>query len=191
MTTHPDTPDLLRQAAKMIEVRMDTANTDLWTPSQVLALVAFALRHADGETEAAPTAPETPVAWRADVADSTNAMLCDFATRWKVDGDYLRCRVCNRPQLASCADSQFPHSSQCLRHGSGEQDGFEPRPWLDFIRILAPLYAAAPPSPPLPESVREAVEMLDYARARTTTDSVVILTKHYDTLRAWIKKVTP
>lgn len=49
--------------------------------------------------------------------------LIDFADRWSVDGDYIRCRVCKRPQQISWMHRDFPHSGTC-RNAEAERN-----PW--------------------------------------------------------------
>ncbi|HGM6050657.1 TPA: hypothetical protein ACOEPG_000444 [Stenotrophomonas maltophilia] len=66
-----------------------------------------------------------------------NAALCEFAERWSMDGDYMRCRICQRPQLTSYARYPFPHDAGCL----GAQ-AHEARPWITFVQLLAPLSKA-------------------------------------------------
>ncbi len=67
-----------------------------------------------------------------------NGKLCSSSMRWELDGDYMRCRVCQRPQLTSFARYPFPHDDGC----KGAQ-GHEPHPWITFVRLLAPLSQAA------------------------------------------------
>ena len=70
-----------------------------------------------------------------------NGALCDFSTRWKMDGDYIRCRTCKRPQLTSYGDNDFPHASDCRDRNSPTM---ERRPWQTYVALLAPLCRAAP-----------------------------------------------
>lgn len=72
----------------------------------------------------------------ADTLRKTNDALCDFGMRWSLDGDYLRCTSCNRAHLASKADEQFTHASDCSAGG-------EKRPWLALMEILRPLQVAS------------------------------------------------
>jgi hypothetical protein len=65
-----------------------------------------------------------------------NGLLCSFASRWKMDGDYIRCRTCKQPQLTSYADNDFPHSSDCRVK---DVPTMERRPWLTYVELLAPL----------------------------------------------------
>ena len=57
--------------------------------------------------------------------------LNDFANRWKIDGDYIRCRNCDRPQQVSWALHDFPHASHCRR-----SDGFEINPWKTLAGLI-------------------------------------------------------
>jgi len=68
-----------------------------------------------------------------------NADLCAFYMRWEADGDYLRCRKCKRPQIASYAEKNFPHAAGCKAVGHVEQ-----RPWLALVDLLRPLIGPAP-----------------------------------------------
>lgn len=61
----------------------------------------------------------------------TNDLLLDFAQRWKLDGDYLRCRKCNRPHIASKADMPFSHMAGCKLEEKATQ-----HPWLILRDIL-------------------------------------------------------
>lgn len=56
--------------------------------------------------------------------------LCDFADRWKLDGDYLRCRRCRRPQIISCAQLDFPHASGC------KGAAWERHPWQTLASLI-------------------------------------------------------
>lgn len=48
---------------------------------------------------------------------NTNNDLLGFDKHWKLDGDYLRCRKCNRPHIASRSDMAFVHMSGCKLEG--------------------------------------------------------------------------
>lgn len=65
-----------------------------------------------------------------------NDQLLGFCERWYLDGDYLRCRACDRPQIASRANEPFVHADGC-KNGLGA----ERKPWIDLHRIIAPLAA--------------------------------------------------
>lgn len=78
-----------------------------------------------------------------DGAHDMNSALCDFQRRWRLDGDYLRCRSCHRPQLAGYADNPFPHAADCL---PGKHHR-ETHPWRIFLSILGPLTATQPATP--------------------------------------------
>lgn len=86
--------------------------------------------------------PESPAMHR------MNGLLCDFSMRWKLDGDYLRCRTCDRPQIASCADRDFPHANICVA-----SPNVETNPWRTLLAILTPL--STPQPPPEAGSVEE------------------------------------
>lgn len=66
-----------------------------------------------------------------------NSALCSFAQRWRIDGDYIRCVECNRPQLATYALNPFFHAQHCPRATASD-----PTPWLTFVELLAPITAA-------------------------------------------------
>lgn len=66
-----------------------------------------------------------------------NGKLCSFSMRWELDGDYMRCRICQRPQLTSYARYPFPHVDGC----KGAQ-AHEVHPWITFVQLLAPLSQA-------------------------------------------------
>lgn len=70
--------------------------------------------------------------------DQMNRMLCEFSRHWKLDGDYLRCRKCNRPHIASAAHKPFAHDSGC------KAESGEAHPWRRLIEILRPLYTTPP-----------------------------------------------
>ena len=56
--------------------------------------------------------------------------LIDFASRWYLDGDYLRCRLCHRPQIIGCGDQDFPHVAGC----KGEES--ERNPWKTLADLI-------------------------------------------------------
>lgn len=66
-----------------------------------------------------------------------NDALCAFAMRWEIDGDYLRCLKCKRPQITNYASHDFPHAHGCKAAGK-----VEARPWETFARLLLPLTRA-------------------------------------------------
>ena len=45
--------------------------------------------------------------------ETTRNPLNVFADKWTLDGDYLRCRICNRPQHISFANHDFQHHPEC------------------------------------------------------------------------------
>ncbi|WP_419965218.1 hypothetical protein [Stenotrophomonas geniculata] len=66
-----------------------------------------------------------------------NGKLCSFSMRWELDGDYMRCRICQRPQLTSYARYSFPHDDGC----KGAQH-HEAHPWITLVQLLAPVSKA-------------------------------------------------
>lgn len=71
---------------------------------------------------------------RIDELHKMNGDLCDFSTRWKIDGDYMRCRTCKRNQLASDVTGEFLHSSACSAAETSEA-----QPWAVFLYIIKPI----------------------------------------------------
>lgn len=67
-----------------------------------------------------------------------NKALCDFASRWKMDGDYLRCVKCKRPMIASRTALVFSHADSCKNAATSE-----PHPWLALVEILQPIMSAS------------------------------------------------
>ena len=63
--------------------------------------------------------------------------LNDFARRWELDGDYIRCRCCNRPQQISWALHGFPHAGFCANQGA------EPNPWKSLAGLITAQIAKA------------------------------------------------
>lgn len=63
--------------------------------------------------------------------------LIDFADRWEVDGDYIRCRACNRPQQVSYMHHDFPHASHCTK-GDAERN-----PWKTLGSLITAQMAKA------------------------------------------------
>lgn len=66
-----------------------------------------------------------------------NGKLSSFSMRWELDGDYMRCRICQRPQLTSYARYPFPHVAGC-KGGQGR----EAHPWITLLQLLTPLSEA-------------------------------------------------
>ncbi len=62
-----------------------------------------------------------------------NKMLLDFASDWTLDGDLLRCRECERAQIASRQDEDFVHRNDCKKLRIGG------RPWTVLQAILLTL----------------------------------------------------
>lgn len=63
--------------------------------------------------------------------------LIDFADRWGLDGDYVRCRACRRPQQTSWLRFDFPHASGCRNEGA------ERNPWLTLSSLIVAQLAKA------------------------------------------------
>jgi hypothetical protein len=63
--------------------------------------------------------------------------LNDFADRWEVDGDCIRCRGCNRPQQASWMHHDFPHVAGC-RYSDAERN-----PWKTLASLITAQSAKA------------------------------------------------
>lgn len=72
-----------------------------------------------------------------DVQHAMNGDLCEFAQRWKLDGDYLRCRSCRRPQLAGYHHLPFQHAAGCEA-----AERCEPHPWQTLVALLRPMVPA-------------------------------------------------
>lgn len=66
-----------------------------------------------------------------------NGELCAFSNRWRHDGDYMRCRVCKRPQITSCMDMPFPHAESC-----GVAADVARHPWRSYLEIIERLNQA-------------------------------------------------
>jgi hypothetical protein len=62
--------------------------------------------------------------------------LNDFASRWKVDGDYIRCRACNRPQQITWMHHDFPHAAFC------KNQDVERNPWKTLGGLITAQIAA-------------------------------------------------
>ena len=78
--------------------------------------------------------PQKPLPATARTA--MNDSLCDFGTRWELDGDYLRCRKCKRPHIASRGLEAFTHAAGCKNIGG------ESHPWKALLGLLGPLVEA-------------------------------------------------
>lgn len=95
--------------------------------------------------EAQKIRDELDAATRPGVSDSEtiyrmNHALCDFAVRWVLDGDYLRCKKCKRPHIASAIDRPFEHAEGCKLAATAEEF-----PWQSLLRILRPIYQGKAP----------------------------------------------
>lgn len=67
-----------------------------------------------------------------------DAALCEFGKHWELDGDYIRCAECGRPQLASYAYKTFPHRSGCDAAGKVDE-----HPWHALRALLWPIASPA------------------------------------------------
>lgn len=65
-----------------------------------------------------------------------NNSLLDFARRWKLDGDYLRCLKCNAPHLAGYHDKPMIHNPGCVAAAKAET-----HPWQTLAALLRPVTA--------------------------------------------------
>ncbi|QHJ00072.1 hypothetical protein GT347_20070 [Xylophilus rhododendri] len=75
-----------------------------------------------------------------EATSAINGDLCDFSNRWTLDGDYLRCRFCNRAQITNYMDSPFPHAGSCK-----PTRVLEPQPWRTFLALTTELARLAAP----------------------------------------------
>lgn len=113
-------------------------------------LQAFA-RACEGPRAAPATPPASPTAAAPAGVPSEQALhdmndaLCSFGNRWLMDGDYLRCRKCKRPHIASKLDMEFQHADGCKAAGK-----VATHPWREFLEIIRPLAARASSPAPLP-----------------------------------------
>ncbi len=89
-----------------------------------------------------PAAAQEAVTIDADVFHAMNGELCDFAIRWQLDGDYLRCTGCKRPQLTNYAGEAFVHAGGCKQAATSEV-----HPWLALRRIMRPMFAPVAAAP--------------------------------------------
>jgi len=65
--------------------------------------------------------------------------LIDFASRWKLNGDWIECRVCKRPQQVSWCLHPFPHRDGC-KHTAAEG-----QPWLTLRGLIGAQVSHAKP----------------------------------------------
>lgn len=78
-----------------------------------------------------------------EVRHQLNNDLCDFSDRWELDGDYMRCRKCRRPQIASAEGHPYIHGERCKA-----STGVDQYPWRMLRDLIARMY---PPSSVQPE----------------------------------------
>lgn len=88
-----------------------------------------------------------------------NSALCGFSMRWISDGDYMRCRKCKRPHIASAMEVEFNHADGCKAAGN-----VETHPWRTFVELLAPLMTRPAPA---------AGDAQDAARYRGWRDAMI------------------
>lgn len=70
--------------------------------------------------------------------------LNDYAARWEVDGDCIRCRRCQRTQQISWMLHDFHHQSGCRNSAS------ERNPWLTLSSLITAV-AIQPTKPEIEE----------------------------------------
>jgi hypothetical protein len=70
------------------------------------------------------------------MADNTliDSGLANHSRVWSMEGELLRCRYCNRAQVASNAHEKFKHALTC-----GVRDSASENPWLELARLTASL----------------------------------------------------
>lgn len=61
---------------------------------------------------------------------TTRPALITFGNRWELDGDYIRCRGCRRPQIVSMVLHDFHHAAGC----SGAEH--EQNPWKTLASLI-------------------------------------------------------
>lgn len=111
-------------------------------PHARLAWMARAAKEtqAAGYTKHALVDAARPAAPDQEAEHRMNNELCGFAMRWVLDGDYLRCKKCKRPHIASAIDRPFEHAAGCNLAGTAEEF-----PWQSLLRILRPIYQGKAP----------------------------------------------
>jgi hypothetical protein len=70
-----------------------------------------------------------------------NKILNDLARFYEVDGDYMRCRACNRPQIVNRCYSDFPHGAGCSNAGAAPGN-----PWIILGNAVQAVRASLPPA---------------------------------------------
>lgn len=73
----------------------------------------------------------------ADSRTAERPALITFGERWELDGDYLRCRSCRRPQIVSFSLHDFPHAAGC--RGAAH----ECNPWKTLAGLITAQIARA------------------------------------------------
>jgi hypothetical protein len=69
-------------------------------------------------------------------ADTLNAL----AKFYRVDGDYMRCTACKRPQQVRWCHAAFPHVDGCRNERRAT-----PHPWLVMRDVVVGASSALPP----------------------------------------------
>ena len=64
--------------------------------------------------------------------------LNDFADRWELNGDCIRCRKCKRQQHTSWALHDFQHVSGCKNRDTAERN-----PWKSLASVITAQIAKA------------------------------------------------
>ena len=57
--------------------------------------------------------------------------LCGFSDQWILDGDYIRCRHCKRPQIVSLAHNDFNHRAGCCGEKTHDRN-----PWKTLASLI-------------------------------------------------------
>lgn len=60
-----------------------------------------------------------------------NDKLLEFGRKWKLDGDWMVCKKCKRPIIASRDGEELPHADGCKQPN-------EQHPWRQLREIIAP-----------------------------------------------------
>lgn len=96
-----------------------------------------------------------------------------FAHIWELDGDYIRCRVCKRPQQVSYALWDFPHRSRC------KNETAERNPWLTLNSLIAAQVAHAKPPEEPGAAMSDQPQRIQRSRAKGSRlpDNTVCVTR--------------
>ena len=74
-----------------------------------------------------------------DPQTTARPALITFSHHWQLDGDYIRCRSCKRPQIISCCHADFPHAAGC------KDAAWESQPWKTLASLINAQIAKASP----------------------------------------------